>query len=88
MSSNSAPLSEPPSSVGERIPTEELFDLPNIEEMGESLSEDEFTGPAMPTLLTLPTFSSYHLYRNNAQLAERRLRALQIGSAYLNKPFL
>lgn len=86
----SSPLSGPPSSIenGERVPTEEIFDLPDLEAITDSLSDEELVGESLPTLLTLPSFSAYHTYRNNAQLAERRLEALQIGSEYLKKPFL
>jgi hypothetical protein len=90
MSSQGSRLSDIPSSIidGDRIPAHETFDFSDLEDITDSLSDDEFTGEPSPILLTLPTFEAYHTYRNNTQLSERRLEALRIGAGYLNKYFL
>lgn len=86
----SSRLSDPPSSIldGDRIPAEESFDLPELEDFQEPLSKAEIGGNPSPTLIHLPTLGCSHTYRNNVQLTERRNEAIHIGSIHLDKYFL
>jgi hypothetical protein len=86
----SSNLSDPPSSIldGDCMPAEELLELPDLDDIQEPLSEEEFQGKPGPTLVSILTLNALHSFRTNVQLTERRAEALHIGSLHLDKYFL
>ncbi|KAG6905469.1 hypothetical protein DXG01_002497 [Tephrocybe rancida] len=51
-------------------------------------SSEDFISEPSDTTIDMPTLGAFHLYQNNAELSDRRLIAIEIGSAELNWPYL